>query len=145
MIVRSRRKRASLKTLKIARPIVTLGLAFWIVFLSTAVHGLHQHNGKSCPSCGGYICTVEPSGDSSKSKSPRAQCHLEFRGEGRSDFQLCPACELLKFNSEVLPGQINVRIELPVSEFIDPENTVAKFLLSLVSVSPRAPPLSLTS
>jgi hypothetical protein len=131
-------------TLETARQIVTGGFAFWFLLLSTAIHGLHKHDGGACGTCGGKFCAIELSGYASKSGSPRAVDLLESGNAPRSDFQLCPASESFKQTLECCTERFTVQIDNTESELYDPEETLSTSPFDCLVASPRAPPLSLT-
>lgn len=145
MILRSRRKLANFMTLETARKIVAVGLAFWFVFLSAAINGLHGHDGGSCGTCGRQFCTIEPYSGASKSGSPRVDDLLEPADAPRSDFQLYPACAFLKVDLERCVRRITLETENTKSKSYDLEKIVSTSRFNSRTASPRAPPLSLTS
>ena len=143
MIFRSRRRLANLMMLKTARQIATVGFAFWFLFLSAAIHGLHKHDGGGCDTCDGEFCTNEPYSGTSKSGSPDV---LEFESGNtpRIDGKLCRACVFLKLELERCAWWIALGTENLNSGSYDPEKDVCTSPFDCLLASPRGPPLSLT-
>ncbi len=133
-----------LRSHKIARQTLSLGVAVWFVFLSVSVHGLHRHTNQRCNAAAVESCAIEQNTRVSSTGAVWLTDDSEIEHGPRQNVGLCPACLFLKNCKERAVVWKSLDPVLASGNHPSHRTIFCHTTPVIVSSPPRAPPISIS-